>query len=202
MLTMKSVLISCFFFSLNVCAQPGNNYLLHNDTPGPQAMKLRTDGLYSTSDTSMLQAKTRRCDPYNIYSPIYILNDSNAVYLYGGGDRGTLLSSLSYFQSLKSFKKLAGVIQVNDVKIKARLPIELYVWGMRLKTFTAHFEGTIKNRDTILDWKMVPPYPKAPKKFNNDFKELLKPKLLYFIESKELSGLDSLYQNSVSDKNK
>lgn len=194
MLTMKSVLISFFFFSLNVCAQPGNNYLLHNDTPGPQAMKLRTDGLYSTYDTSVMKSGVRKSDHYRIYAPIYILKGGNAIYLNAGGDKGTSLASITYFQNLKSFKNIVGTYTIENIKIKASLPIQLYVWGMRLKTFTAHFEGTIKNRDTILDWKMVPPYPKAPKKFNNDFKELLKPKLLYFIESNELSGLDSLYR--------
>lgn len=200
MLTMKSILTICLFGALSVCAQTGDNYPLNGSSPDIRLLKLRTDGLYSTYDTSRMPCGERRMEHYKIFSPIYILNDSNAVYLSGGGDMGTSLSSITYFQNLKSFQNIVGTFSIQEEKIKASLPVELYVWGMRLKKFIAHFEGTIKSRDTILDWKMVPPYPKAPKKFNNDFKELLKPKLLYFMESKELSGLGSLYQNSVSDK--
>ena len=199
---MKSILTICLFGSLSVCAQTGDNYPLNGSNPDIRQLKLRTDGLYSTYDTSSMPCGERRMEHYKIFSPIYVLNSSKAIYLYQLGDRGVELSSLAYFKNFKHIENNVGTLHTYQAVIKASLPIQLYVWGMRLKTFTAHFEGTIKNRDTILDWKMVPPYPKAPGKFNNDFKDLLRPKLLYFIENKELAGLDALYQNSVSDKKK
>lgn len=187
------------FFFLSLKAYTQHQTIIHGKKYKYDAT-LRTDGLYNTWDTSLMPCGDKISHHYRIYSPLYIINEGNAIYMNGGGDRGTLLSSLSYFQNLKSYQNIIGTISIENKQIKATLPIELYVWGMRLKTFTAHFEGEIKNKDTIFNWHIVQPYPDAPKKFNEGFRNLIKPKLLYFIQSEELLGLDSLYQVKLREK--
>lgn len=108
--------------------------------------------------------------------------------------------SIEYYTKFREFPKSVGSYSIIGRTITADVPIGLYVWGMRVKLFEAHFTGTLKNSDTILDWRMVPPYPKAPKKFNGDFKDLIAPKMLYFMESKELLGLDSLYRQRLREE--
>lgn len=50
----------------------------------------------------------------------------------------------------------------------------------------ANFRGIIKNRDTITDWKVVPPYPNGLNKEDLDYysnKSGLVPKTLYFVKT-------------------
>ena len=195
--------VCCLFFvPLKASTQSYNGAITYKEEEHKPSVVLRSDGLYNTYDTSLMPCGERIDIHYNIYSPLYILNERNAIYLNKLGDKGTLISSLSYFKNLKYFQDIVGTISMKNTKIEATLPISLHVWGMRLKTFEAHFEGEVKNQDTIINWHMVVPYPKAPKKFNGNFKDLITPKLLYFIESKELSGLDSLYKERSTEQTK
>ncbi len=122
------------------------------------------------------------------------------MYSNYGVDYGMYSGTMNYLKSLKKIQESVGLISIENGIIKAHLPTTFYLRGMRQKTFFAYFEGEIKNRDTIVNWRMVEPYPKAPRKFNDDFKELIEPKLMYFIESKELLALDSLYQSRIKEE--
>lgn len=47
-----------------------------------------------------------------------------------------------------------------------------------------NFRGYIKNRDTIIDWKIIPPYPKDFTKFVKEInKDLFEPYTLYFVKT-------------------
>lgn len=197
---MKLKTIFILYLSLvpiKAYTQP-NHEVKNNKAEYNSLIVLRSYGLYNTYDTSLMPCGERINIHFNTYSPLFILNENKAVYIHKTGDKGTVFTSDKYFQKLQSDQSIQGTYSVENKKIKASLPINLFVWGMRIKTFTTHFEGEVINRDTIINWRMVPPYPKAPKKFNADFEDLLTPKLLYFIESKELSGLDSLYKQELS----
>jgi len=135
---LKLITASCLFLlPLKACTQSHQGATAYKKVNNKQPAILRSDGLYNTYDASLMPCGERINYHYKIYEPLYILNGENATYLNGGGDRGTSLSSLSYFQNLKSFQNIVGVFSTEGNKIKATLPIELYVWGMRLKTFTA-----------------------------------------------------------------
>ncbi|MEO6189062.1 MAG: hypothetical protein ABIO44_00570, partial [Saprospiraceae bacterium] len=57
----------------------------------------------------------------------------------------------------------------------------------------ANFKGYIKNRDTIIDWKMVAPFPKKVNlKWNEIFTQNKLPKTLYFMKNNAIRALDSL----------
>lgn len=183
------ITVGCFF---SVKSDAQNTYT---------SSVLRKDGFYNTYDISIMPCGEKINQHYTIYAPLIIISNKNAVY-QNGADKGNTLSTLDFYSNLNDFSEVVGGYSIKNNTITAHLPLVLFVRGMRTKIFQAHFRGTIKNRDTIINWRMIPPYPDAPKKFNNDFKDLTAPKLLYFIESKELSGLDSLYQQRLKEQGK
>lgn len=70
--------------------------------------------------------------------------------------------------------------------------------GQRFQYRLVHYRGILKNRDTIVQWQMVPPYPKVNMKWNKErFDLLCTPKTLHFFESKKLSIGDSVVRQSV-----
>jgi hypothetical protein len=172
--------------------------LMKSDSANPNGI-LRRDGIYNTYDTTKAPCGLTNNELYVSYSPLLIVNNNCAMYLFFVGAHDNAQLHLKYYYSNKYpiIKYAVGSINMSDVIITATLPIDLYMADMRLKEFQVHFEGTIKNKDTILNWHMIPPYPRAPRQSNHNFKHLIAPKLMYFIESKELLGLDSLYQATL-----
>jgi hypothetical protein len=55
--------------------------------------------------------------------------------------------------------------------------------GQRVPVY-CNYRGYVKNRDTITDWKVIPPYPKDFTKFVIEKnKDLFQPKTLYFVKT-------------------
>jgi hypothetical protein len=156
-------------------------------------LTLRCDGLYNTFDTSMMRCGEKTNQHYITYNSLIFVNNNNVIYSYGGGSLDNTQLSINFYSNPKNLLNSIGDYSLKVDTVKATIPIGLFVWGMRVKTFLASFQGIVKNRDTIIDWHMIHPYPTANPKFNNGFIDLTTPKLLYFIESKELLSLDSLY---------
>lgn len=158
----------------------------------------RYDGLYNLYDTSKMQCGVSLPEHYLIYYPIVFLNDTLGQWenylAYVNYDPLTIEY---YHQKGWYFESKVGSYIVFDDTISAKLPITLYGGGKRPMTYEAYFQGFLLNRDTITGWKMIPPYPKANKRLNDDFSFLKTPHMLYFIESQELLGLDSLYNNHL-----
>lgn len=61
-----------------------------------------------------------------------------------------------------------------------------------MKFVAANYIGHIKNADTILNWKMVPPYPNVNIQWNDYFKTDTAPKLMYFIKNDEIKKLQDI----------
>ncbi len=157
-------------------------------------VEIRSDGLYSLCDAST-STNSEKPVNYYIYSPLVFLNDSVGRWKnYAGYYNDEPLRMDFYTQLGKHFEIGVGRYVLSSDTLFAKLPITLYGGGMRQQIYEAYFQGTLKNRDTIVDWHMIPPYPKANRRLNDDFDFLKTPHMLYFIESKELLGLDSLYQ--------
>jgi len=48
---------------------------------------------------------------------------------------------------------------------------------------SCHYKGILMNGDSIVDWKMIPPYPEYDKQFNADYITVeIKPKTFYFMK--------------------
>jgi hypothetical protein len=170
-------------------------YLKENNfTSEDTEMILRCDGLYNTYDTSKLRCSLQINERYVIYKPLIILNSHNLKHSTPGGSLDSNNLTFEFYANLINFTKLVGNYYINNDTLRAKTPVYLYAPGMRLKLYECNYIGIIKNRDTITDWHIVPPYPKANPKFNENFHDLLEPHTLYFIKSTALSKLDSLYQ--------
>lgn len=62
--------------------------------------------------------------------------------------------------------RLGGVFDIHNDTLDVICYSPFYGIGDRLKSHLAHFQGIVKNADTIIDFGMVPPYPKIKWKFN------------------------------------
>ena len=165
---------------------PGKN------TNGGDVDSLRHDGVYALYDTALsLNSDRKWSEIHNIYSPLIVVNHQNAIFLnYLNFVDSSVLRIETYKAQGNDFSKYVGTYYVVNDTIFATLPTSLMMVGERRKLILANYRGIIKNRDTIINWQLVPPYPKVNKKHNNDLELLRMPHLLYFVESKELSGLD------------
>lgn len=161
---------------------------------------LRFDGLYTLYDTSMLECGVKNNQHYAIYSPLIFINPKQVIWQNGLGYFDNKALSLTNYIDYPNFEKFVGDYVFNNDTLLAKIPITLYGGGMRQKIYEAYFQGVVKNKDTILNWRMIPPYPKANERLNGNFHFLKTPHMLHFIESKDLSGLDSLYQQKKKKK--
>ncbi len=156
---------------------------------------LRSDGLYTHAHGEFINVGER----HKIHRPLILLNRKKAIKENVGSCTDYRdLQLITYF-SWPRFTDGVGDYVVKNDTIWVKTPIELNGAGMTPFLYEAYFQGEIKNRDTIVNWHMIPPYPKADRKLNNYFKDLVKPTELYFIEGKELLGLDSLYQQRLKE---
>jgi hypothetical protein len=180
-----------------------NTYKVHrisgidlNSIQADSAALIRSDGLYNFSN---LEAGYYG-DKYKIYSPLIFLNRRKALWKsHAGFYNYNALRLSGYFNYPHSTDHIGDYVVRNDT-IWAKLPILLSGIGGVLITYEAYFQGKLKNRDTILDWHMILPFPNADKKMNDNFEFFIKPNMLYFMEGKELLGLDSLYRKRLDEQ--
>jgi hypothetical protein len=155
--------------------------------------KIRYDGFYNKLDTTIInyecEAKGKR---YNeIYSSIdlIVFNNKKNIYINGGGTIGKEPSTCDYYSGIIDWHKNHnqdpfGSYRIKNDSIYAYVPITLKTWGMIPRIVKCNYRGYIKNRDTIVDWKIIPPYPKGTSKFileNN--KDLFQSQTLYFVKT-------------------
>ena len=157
--------------------------------------RLRSDGLYSTIDVEADAFK--KLKPYR---PLIVLNTQKSIFMNEVNFDDTALRFQDYARFPRFLDDVGDYVIRNDT-IWAKIPIALYGRGMTVLVYETYFQGEIKNRDTIVNWRMIRPFPKAIKSLNEEsFEVLTKPHQLQFIESKELSGLDSLYRQRLKEK--
>ncbi len=195
--------LNCFILLLVSCRS--NNYVhpIEGELFGQQSsvvnVDLRHDGLYTLHDTSLMECGVKVNDHYKIYSPLLIINDTALRWgNYVGYFDNQPMTFEFYEQFLgKHFESRVGKYLLRNDTLLAKIPIILYGRGRRQEIYEAYFEGIVKNRDTILSWQMIPPYPQANEKWNDGFQFLKTPHMLCFVESEELLDIDSLYKERL-----
>jgi hypothetical protein len=178
--------------------------LLHRPAPGNAEGKPRLDGLYHhiavTSynyPTDYLDGKPTRCvdTPY-AERPIFFFGNGLMAYI-----DALCLDSAVFFQTLDLFGTAKdayicdwGTYSIEKKTIKAAIYIDFSGAPFSAGThrLVCYFEGYLKNRDTILGWQMVPPYPLLKNQVGNSsrFTRLLPPRDLYFKPSPIQKVLD------------
>jgi hypothetical protein len=143
--------------------------------------KIRFDGIYNPLDTSLMYNGEKYNEHYTVAN-IYFFNRAGLAYNIRGGWVD------SSFMECESFKvtrpeKIGAFYIVKD-SIFAAIPTTIVRRGMVYRNYIAYFKGRLKNRDTIVDWKIIPPYPvKKSELLKHQNKDLLEPRTLYFIKN-------------------
>lgn len=89
-------------------------------------------------------------------------------------------------------KKVTGHYKIVGDSIYADVTTRFRKNGYKNEYLQTHYSGYIKNRDTILGWKIVPPYPKVSVRFNNDYVKDTAPKTLYFVKYERVAEVDDI----------
>ncbi len=158
--------------------------------------KIRFNGFYNTLDTTIIN---RQNDIYfgksrsEIYSSLYlvIFGRNKKIYIDGVGTFGNKPFTCDYYKRIRDWNKLhkeeyLGNYTIKNDSIYAYVEVRTVTSARRIKLIYCNYRGYIKNKDTITDWKVVPPYPKKFTKFM--FKQtynqrLFTPQTLYFVKT-------------------
>ena len=214
MFKLNIIFIGLILFTLkNSSCVPSFSKIYDNQGPdlsslsGDSVSSLRFDGLYNlydTSHSSYPDPEKRNFEVYAICEPLIFINNKNVIWesniLYNDYVPLSIQHYNHYLNPL--FENTVGNYIFKNDTIIAKTPISLFhPHGMVINLCNAYFQGVIKDRDTILNWHMIPPYPKVSESINaNRLNFLKKPHALYFMEGKELLGLDSLYKERIKQK--
>jgi hypothetical protein len=183
------LVLSILLFYLYVECQPIQSYKeiipqLFSDTS-----KIRFDGFYNIYDTTLTHSGNKRNEEY-VSDHLVVFTKEDRIFRSSGVSVDSIAFSADYYRNLKP--TYFGDYSIRGDSVFAHTPIELFIRGGRLKPFSAYFSGYIKNKDTILNWKMVPPYPDVKPKWNQYFINDTTPKMLYFIKANAVGCLDSI----------
>jgi len=121
--------------------------------------KLRFDGYYTISNDTGYSL-----DRYSAVNPVFFTS-KNKIYV----SHGAYIKTDSSLFTCAFYKKIApanlGVYIIEGNKITAFVPVVVSIGeGAFYRTYNLHFSGTIVNKESIANWKAVPPFPKKIKK--------------------------------------
>jgi hypothetical protein len=156
-----------------------------NTIQADTSLALRSDGLYNTLDVTMDTLEEK----FKTLTPLIVFNTQKAMLIEKGYFNDVALR-LEGYTKVPNFIDYVGNYVIRKDTIWAKLPILMLGRGEIPEIYESYFQGELKNRDTIVNWRMIRPFPKANRNWNAEiFTHLTKPHPLYFIESKELLGL-------------
>ena len=132
------------------------------ENPAPvDTGKLRFDGYYTNI--------SRLDYPHNKYpavNPVF-LTTKNKIYVSHGSYPDSTLFTCKFYKQLNPTH--LGVYIIEGNKIAAFVPVVVAMGeGAWYGTYNLHFSGTIVNKESITNWKAVPPFPKRIKKRDID----------------------------------
>lgn len=159
------------------------------ELPDDTSNLIRYDGIYNTYDTSLLFSGKKRNEEFVTDGEVIFFNNGRTVKM-NNVTIDSIAFHINYYKGITS--KILGIYLIKGDSIFVHTPIFLYHRGKTIKYHNVHFRGIIKNRDTILDWKMVPPYPDVDLRLNDYLKKYTTPKMLYFIKNDAIRCLDSI----------
>lgn len=148
---------------------------------------IRRNGFYNTYDTTMLECGIRSNEHYTTKDIVAFLDDNKIFYNAKIGTHGMPDFNSPFIKFHAS--KLVGDYNIIRDSIYAKIPTQFAGNGERVIYRTAYYKGFIKNQDTILGWKMCPPYPKVNMRLNKYLKTDTSSKLLYFIKYEKVVDL-------------
>jgi hypothetical protein len=195
-LFMMRFIIFLISFGILISCHPYKVYKISgidlNSIQADTTFRLRSDGLYSAVDIEIDTFEEK----FKTITPLIVLNTQKNILINYAYSHDAALHLKHYV--VHNFIDYVGDYVIHKDTIWAKIPIILDGRGGIPKIYESYFQGELKNRNTIVHWRMIRPFPKANRNWNDEsFRHLTKPHTLCFIESKELLGLDSLYQQQL-----
>src|SRR5690606_5985067 len=127
---------------------------------------------------------------YVTYHSLVFLRNNRTFYFSRAGTRDNRPFKKDFYNN--SMLKESGTYKIIEDSIHATISTMFFAAGNRLIYLKANYIGYMKNRDTILGWKMIPPYPKIKLRFNEFFPEDTTAKMLYFIKNDAVGALEEI----------
>ncbi|WP_300487744.1 hypothetical protein [Flavobacterium sp.] len=152
--------------------------------------KIRYDGYYNNiSDSVFIRGNFKYTFPKNKTTELVVFNKNKFIYIDSGATIDETALSCEYYQKIETWYKThnedyLGYFTIKNDSIYAYTITTIGIKnGAKTAVFCNH-RGFIKNRDTITDWKVIPPYPKDFTKFVIEKNQwLFKSKTLYFVKT-------------------
>lgn len=73
-----------------------------------------------------------------------------------------------------------GKYTVNNGTLKVHFCYQFFTRGLKIKYYSTYFEGTLIDKHTITNWRMITPYPRVNKRLNDNFDNLKNKSILKF----------------------
>ncbi len=196
------ILSNCSFNYFSRKITP-DNIEMHNLKTFQGVEKIRTDGMYRSINDSIIDdsGKVKLITPVRIaFSKkngfYYETNGRfrNCYYNYDDIDSlyTNFVSSPCGAWSWDKKMNAKSIFTVHNDTVYAYCSKEYFIPGMIIKAYYVNYSGVIKNKDTILNFRMVPPYPEVNLKFNECFYIDTIPRTLKFFKTDIVNCPDSL----------
>ncbi|MGJ7030925.1 hypothetical protein [Niabella hirudinis] len=152
---------------------------------------LKFDGFYSVIDTSILPSGERTQGVFTSIYPV-TFTKNNKVYIISGNTAvGYPSVRCDTYVNVNNADIGRYYIQNNEIIAFALVTLAMK-GGSYFSRYWLHFKGEIKNRDTIVNWRAVSPFPdKVGKTEINDEqnRRIFKPNQLHFQENSAVKCL-------------
>ncbi len=159
--------------------------------------KVKYNGYYNLiADTITFTNGYKYTFPRHITDGLTVFNQNKNVYICGGATLDNSALSCEFYQSIVNWSKMhnedyLGKYTIKNDSIYAYALAHIVITAGRVADVYCNYRGFVKNRDTITDWKVIPPYSKDFTKFvieNNQ--SLLNPHTLYFVKTDAVKCLE------------
>ena len=139
--------------------------------------KLKWDGIYVNVNPRFSKFK---------YNDLYCFYKNNLILRSIGYaiDSNTEVNQFVKYGVMQTYGNWWGTYSFKGDTISAIIywPFNRHNANLYANT-SCHYKGILMNGDSIVDWKMIPPYPEYDKQFNADYITVeIKPKTFYFMK--------------------
>ncbi|MBP6456239.1 MAG: hypothetical protein KA275_05860 [Chitinophagaceae bacterium] len=197
---LYSLYIGLILFTI-VCKNkqlPASKYKsLNIEIDSNESDLLRYDGIYNlyhiSKEDDSLSILNR--SKYFALSPMVFYKNNKVIKIFFSHYyKSELETYIPEF--IKSGYYNYGNFKIKGYKLNIEMDYHHSINGMQERLFRTYFEGDIKNNDTIINFRMVPPYPsifykKVGQLCNENFEYELSPKMLVFKKFPAKTLIDS-----------
>jgi hypothetical protein len=151
--------------------------------------KIRFDGFYNNSSLDSLKLCCKDYNNATSYEKVIFLENKKIKSDYFSVTIGNEPFTCEHYQNSVKWhkenkKEYLGDFTIKNDSIYAYVPIYLPLTGHRFVQINFNYRGYLKNKDTITNWKVIPPYPADITKIAVSLNpRLFKPQTLYFVKT-------------------